>query len=369
MMGEYLVIFLSHFYFILLGIIYRKKFTNFKWYLYLSGYLILFITLGVYSKRFLLFYLSLILYSSVFAIPSFLGIFFIFLFSQVIIPYYWAQVFILFSIFWLVFLKFKKASLFHKTLFFLGAIFFVLLFLPIIYFLFQAYPQELLITFSSKPFQKALNLSILSSTITTLIVFIFGVPLSYFLASFNFKGKKIINALIDLPILFPQTIVGVILLVFLSPKAPLGEFFLSKGIRLTSSIIAIVLAQIFVSSPFLIRTSLNAFKSVDKRLENLSRVLGANSAKTFFKISFPLAFRGIFNGCILTWARSFSESGSLMIIAYYPKTLPIYIYDKFNQFGLKETVPISILGVILVLWIFILLRWLVEEDVSFERVE
>jgi len=368
-MGEILAVFLSHFYFIFLGFIYKKKFTNFKWYLYLVGYLILFIILGVYSQRFLFFYLCLILYSSIFAIPHLLGIFFIFVFSQIFIPYYWVQIFILFSIFWLVFLNFRKIVFFHKTLFFLGAIFFILLFLPIVYFLFQAYPQELLITFSSKPFQRALNLSILSSTITTLIVFIFGVPLSYFLASFNFKGKKLINALVDLPILFPQTIVGVFLLVFLSPKTPLGEFFLSKGLRLTSSMIAIVLAQIFVSSPFLIRTSLNAFKSVDKRMENLSRVLGANSAKTFFKISFPLAFKGIFNGCILTWARSFSESGSLMIIAYYPQTLPIYIYDKFNQFGLKETVPISILGVILVLWIFILLRWLVEEDVNLARVE
>lgn len=368
-MGEILIALLSHIYFIFLGFIYKKKFANFKWYLYLVGYLTLFIILAAYSQRFLFFYLSLILYSSVLTIPQLLGVFFIFIFSQIFLPFYWAQVFIIFSIFWLIFLNIKKAVFFHKIIFFLGAIFFIILLLPIIFFLFQAFPQELLLTFSSKPFQKALNLSIISSTITTLIVFIFGVPLSYFLASFNFKGKKLINALIDLPILFPQTIVGVFLLVFLSGKTPLGEFFLTKGIRLTSSIIAIVIAQIFVSSPFLIRTSLNAFKSVDKRLENLSRVLGANSAKTFFKISFPLAFKGIFNGCILTWARSFSESGSLMLIAYHPQTLPIYIYDKFNQFGLKETVPISILGVILVLWIFILLRWLVEEDVNFARAE
>ena len=368
-MGEILVIFLSHLYFIFLGFIYKKKITNFKWYLYLIGYLILFI-IAAYSQRLLFFYLSLIIYSSIFAIPRLLGIFFIFIFSQIFLPFYWVQIFILLGSFWLIFLNLRRRIVFfHKILIFLGAIFFVFLFLPILYFLFRAFPQELLITLSSRPFLQALNLSILSSTITTLIVFIFGVPLSYFLASFNFKGKKLINALVDLPILFPHTIVGVFLIVFLSPRAPLGEFFLARGIRLTSSLIAIVIAQIFVSCPFLIRTSLVAFKSVDKRLENLSRVLGANSTKTFFKISLPLAFKGIFNGCILTWARSFSETGSLMIIAYHPQTLPIYIYDKFNQFGLKETVPISILGIILVLWIFIFLRWVVEEDVNFARTE
>ena len=368
-MGEILVTILSHFYFILLGFVYKKKLASFKWYIYGIGYLILFFIIGVGSQKFLLFQLFLFIYSSVFAIPHLLGIFFIFIFSQFFTSYYWPQVFILFSVFWLIFLKFKKITLFHKNFLFLGAIFFILIFLPILYFFFQAYPQELVITFFSKPFQKALGLSVLSSTITTVIIFIFGVPLSYFLACFNFKGKKLMNAIIDLPILFPQTIIGIILLTFLSSKTPLGEFFLRKGVRLTSSLIAIVLAQIFVSAPFLIRTAQGAFKNVDKRLENLSRVLGANSAKTFFKISFPLAFKGIFNGCLLTWARSFSEVGALMIIAYHPQTLPIYIYDKFNQFGLKETVPISILGIVLVIWLFILLRWLVEEDVSFTRAE
>lgn len=369
MAGEIILILLAHLYFISLGFIYKKKSVDFKWYLYLTGYLVLFLILGLYSQRYLFFYLCLIVYASLFTIRSYLGVFLIFIFSQVCVPYYWIQVFILFSAFWLVFLQLQRKVLFHKTLFLLAAGFFIVIFLPILYFLFQAYPQEFIITFSSGPFRKALGFSLLSASITTFVVLVFGVPLSYVLARFEFKGKKVIDALIDLPILFPQTIIGVMLLVFLSPRAPVGEFFLQKGIRLTSSLIAIVIAQIFVSSPFLIRTALNAFKSTDKRLENISRSLGAGSAKTFFKISMPLAFKGIFNGCILTWARSFSESGALMIIAYYPQTLPIYIYDKFSQFGLKETIPISVLGLVLVLWIFIVLRWLVEEDVSFTRAE
>lgn len=368
-MGEGLVILLSHLYFIFLGVVYKNKYKDFKWYLYLAGYLILFFLLVVFSQRQLFFYLCLIFYSSAFKIPQLLGMFFVFVFSQVLLPYYWLTIFIIFSAWWLVFLNFRKIVLFHKIILFLSGLFFVIIFVPIIYFFFQTYPQELDIIRCSQPFRRALNLSILTSTMTTLVVFVFGVPLSYFLARFNFKGKKFINALIDLPILFPQTIIGVILLIFLSPKTPLGEFLLKQGIRPTCSILGIVLAQVFVSCPFLIRTSLNAFKNVDKRLENLSRVLGADSFHTFFKISLPLASKGIFNGCILTWARSFSETGSLMIIAYHPQVLPIYIYDKFNQFGLKETVPISILGIVLVLWIFILLRWLMEEDVSFSRAE
>jgi molybdate/tungstate transport system permease protein len=67
---------------------------------------------------------------------------------------------------------------------------------------------------------------------------------------------------------------------------------------------------------------------------------------------------GIFNGMILTWSRAISEVGSLMIIAYYPKTAPVYIYDQFIQYGLTEAKPAAIILVITCLWIFIVLRWL-----------
>ena len=278
-----------------------------------------------------------------------------------IVTPYWLQSFILLSLLCtgLFELYRHRHQRFQMVTFTLGCLLILIIFLPLLYLVVQSSPQTLLITFKGSDFQRALLISVASATITTLVVLVGGVPLAYTMTRMEFRGKRLIDSLIDLPILIPQTVAGIALLVFLGPKTPFGEFLQTRfGISIAGSLFGIVAAQIFVSAPFLIRGAMNAFDNVSPKLEHISRTLGVSPTKTFFRISLPLAAGGIFNGCILTWSRAISEVGSLMVLAYHPFTVSIFTYDTFTQYGLEEAQPVAILLVIICLWIFIALRWI-----------
>jgi len=235
-----------------------------------------------------------------------------------------------------------------------------LILFPLLYLLFQSSPQTILSAITPK-FKQALTNSLFTASISTLIILIFGVPLGYCLAKKEFRSKPLIDALVDLPILIPQTAAGIAILVFLGPKAPLGEFFSRYlGITFSGSHFAIIACQVFVSMPFLVRAAQGSFQDINPKLENISRTLGASPVKTFFKVSLPIAAPGIFNGCVLSFSRALSEAGSLMIIAYRPFTIPIYANDIFLQYGTEEAVPVTIAFMIICLWAFIVLKWLYE---------
>jgi molybdate/tungstate transport system permease protein len=355
--GTNAVIFIAHLLFILCGFFLKPS----KRVLYIGGYLFLFLVLFLYSGRFLIFSMCLILYASLVRTPHFMVYYFIVLISVVFIPPYWIQSSLLLGFFFTLFRSIKRRwqGKFLIVSFASGFVLILFIFFPIVYLIFQSSPQTLMTTIKLSDFQRSLGLSLLTASISTLIILVFGIPLAYGMARMDFKGKGIVESLIDLPILIPQTIVGIALLVLLGPKTPIGQFFYSNfGLSIAGSILGIICAQVFVSAPFLIKSSINAFEAIDPKLENVSRNLGASAAKTFFYVTLPLALPGIFNGCILSWARALSEVGSLMVLAYHPFTIAVFSYDTFTQFGLEETKPIAILVIIICLWIFIVLRWL-----------
>ncbi|MDD5560708.1 MAG: ABC transporter permease [Candidatus Omnitrophica bacterium] len=359
--GTNAVIFAANFLFAFNGVkVYRRESLN-KFILYLFGYLLLFVFVFLLSKANLLFAIFVILFSAIFNIAYLLPYLIILIFSVVFATPYWMQIFILFSVFYLFANSiYKKTySKFFVLMFSIGFIFILLLIFPILYIFLQVTPQSLLLAFKNNEFQQALLNSLVTSGISTLIILIFGVPFAYVMARKNFAGRGFLDNLINLPILIPQTVVGISLLVVLGPKSPIGEFmFKNCRLAVANGYLGIICAQIFVSSPFLIRSAITAFENIDQRLEDASRTLGASEFSTFMRISLPLAASGIFSGCILALARALSEVGSLMVIAYHPMTAPIYIYDQFIQYGLNEIQPMAVLLVISCLWAFIGLHWL-----------
>lgn len=359
--GTNLIVFCANALFVFSGIdIYRKSSFH-KFILYLFGYLLLFIFVFFLSKSPLLFTLLIVLFSAIFSDTYLLGYFIIFVLAIVFITPYWLQVSLIFSLYYFFCQRiYKKTfSRFFVVMFTIGFVFIFFIIFPILYFASQITPQTFLASLKNVDFHLALLKSFFTSIISTLIILILGVPFAYVMARCDFAGKKILDNLIDLPILIPQTVVGIALLILLGPKSPIGEF-MYKNCRLAiaNGYLGIIAAQVFVSSPFLIRSAINAFENIDQRLEDASRTLGGSPLSTFWRISFPLAGSGIFNGCILSWARSLSEVGSLMVIAYYPMTAAVFIYDEFIKYGLAETQPIAILLVISCLWAFIALRWI-----------
>jgi molybdate/tungstate transport system permease protein len=227
-------------------------------------------------------------------------------------------------------------------------------------------PQTLYTVFREKQVQNAILQSFGTASATTFISLLFGVPLAYALTRNNFKGKSFILALIDMPILIPQTVVGLSILVLAGPKAPLGFFLKEKfNIIISDTSLGIIMAQLFVSAPFAVRAAMTSFSGVDTRLEAISRTLGASQASTFFRISLPLALKGIGAGAILTWSRAISEAGSLMVLAYHPLTVSTLVHEKFTSWGLDEARPVAIIFVIICLWLFFLGNVLIKYPIKF----
>jgi molybdate/tungstate transport system permease protein len=202
----------------------------------------------------------------------------------------------------------------------------------------------------------AIGLTLLAALIATLVGFILGVPLAYLLARIDFKGKKLVEGLIDVPIVVPHTAAGIALLFVFGRNTVLGEFFSFFGIKFVDSIAGIVIAMLFVSIPFLIDSAKEGFKKVDVRTEKVARTLGASPWQAFYKISFPLAWRSIFSGLVMMWARGISEFGAVIILAYHPMIAPVLVYERFETYGLNYARPIAVILILISVLVFVVLR-------------
>jgi len=136
----------------------------------------------------------------------------------------------------------------------------------------------------------SLRLSAITSTFTLAIAIIIGTPLAYLLARRQFPGKFVIDTLLDLPIVLPPTVAGVALLVALGRRGVVGQHLGWTDVAFTTW--AVVLAQLFVSAPFYIRTAKAGFEEVEPRLEGVAWTLGASPLRTFWRVTLPLAWRG-----------------------------------------------------------------------------
>jgi molybdate/tungstate transport system permease protein len=111
----------------------------------------------------------------------------------------------------------------------------------------------------------------------------------------------------------------------------------------------------------MVRSAQEAFRSIDPEMEKIGRSLGATRARLFLKVIFPLASKGILTGCLLTWARAVSEFGAVVLIAYFPKTAPIHVYDVFVSQGLNAALPITGLLILLAIVILVVFRMLIAK--------
>lgn len=192
--------------------------------------------------------------------------------------------------------------------------------------------------------------------LATVFMFVLGVPFAYLFVRNNFPGKSVLDSLIDIPILIPHNAAGIALLFVLTPGSPIGSMFSALGISFLDSVWGIVLGMAFVSAPFMVRSAQEAFSSIDPEMEKMGRSLGATRFKVFVNITFPLASKGILTGCLLTWARAVSEFGAVVLIAYFPKTAPIHLFDVFVSEGLSAALPINGLLILLAIVILVVFR-------------
>jgi molybdate/tungstate transport system permease protein len=223
-------------------------------------------------------------------------------------------------------------------------------------------PVEFFETARDKAVTGSIFLTLVISLVTT-VVFSFGaVPLAYLLARRTFRGKHLVQSLIDLPIVIPHSAAGIALLGLVSRDSLIGRAASSIGLDFVGHPLGIGLAMAFVSVPFLILSARTGFEQVPVRLEKAAMNLGASGWRTFRTVSLPLARRSLFTGMVMMFSRGLSEFGAVVIIAYYPMIAPVLIWDRFTAFGLKYARPVAALFLLVCLVFFVLLRVLANKS-------
>jgi len=176
-----------------------------------------------------------------------------------------------------------------------------------------------------------LLLSLKVAGISVVIVFITGVFFAHLLARKEFFGKSMIESLFLLPLVLPPTVVGFGLLILFGKNGWIGSWLLSWfDLQIVFTWIGAVIASVVVSFPLMYQSAVASFESLDSRLENAARTMGASEWRVFWTVTFPLAWPGLLSGSVLSFARALGEFGAtLMLVGNIPgktDTIPIAIY-------------------------------------------
>jgi molybdate transport system permease protein len=195
----------------------------------------------------------------------------------------------------------------------------------------------------------ALQLSLITASLATLIAFGIGTPVAYLLARESFRGKTIIDTLIDLPMVLPPAVAGLALLMAFGRRGLFGPTLSLFGVELPFTTTAVILAETFVAAPFYVRSAKAGFGAVDRKLEQMSELLGVSSFKTFLRVTLPLAAPSLFGGLLMTWARALGEFGAtIMFAGNFPgrtQTMPLAIYSGLES-NLDSALGLSVFLVI-----------------------
>ena len=191
----------------------------------------------------------------------------------------------------------------------------------------------------------ALILSVWTSLVALVVIIVFGTPIAYVLARWRFPGDRVVDALIDLPIILPPAVAGIALLTAFGRRGILGDPLERLGITLGFSTAAVVIAQIFVSAPFYIRTARAGFLRVDRTLEEAASDLGASPVRVFWLVTLPLCRGSLLAGGVLAWARALGEFGATIMFAGnrqgVTQTMPLAIYERFGAGDLPAALILS----------------------------
>jgi len=252
----------------------------------------------------------------------------------------------------------RLPSRFHLILSLLGALLVLFVVGPILRLLIHASPQAIGQTLRDPEFAAAITLTIVTATTATLLGLFVGVPLAYLLARRPFRGRGLVQGLIELPIVIPHPVAGIALLLFLGRNSALGGSLASIGLEFVNHIPGIIVAMMFVSTPILVSGAREAFEAIDPRLERVARTLGDSPWGSFRRISLPLAGRGVAAAASLAWARSVSEFGAIVILTYNPKVASVFIFDRFTGFGLQAAIAPAVVLLVIALMTFGVIRLL-----------
>ncbi len=241
----------------------------------------------------------------------------------------------------------------------LAATFVLFLSVPLIVVLLKAIEVTMIDQFTQPTVSQALQLSLLTSFASTLITIGFGTPLAYILARRKIRARRLIETLLDLPIVLPPAVAGLALLMTFGRRGLFGSALDSIGLSLPFTSIAVVLAQTFVAAPFFIRSAQVGFANIPREYEESASDLGADNWQIFKRITLPIAAPSLLAGIILTWARALGEFGATILFAgNFPgktQTMPLAIYQALES-DLGSALAIAAILIVIAFVFLLLLR-------------
>ena len=213
----------------------------------------------------------------------------------------------------------------------------------------------------------ALQVSALTSGAALGLTVLFGTPVAYLLARRRFPGHTLLDALLDLPIVLPPVVAGVALLLTFGRSGLLGRPLSLAGIDIAFSPAAVVLALVFTSAPYYVRTAKAGFASVDREVEAAAKVDGAGGWQVFTRVTWPLAWAFLLEGLVLCWARALGEFGATILFAGSltgrTRTVTLAIYSALES-DLRPALVLSAVMVVVAFAVLFLVRWVAARRVS-----
>ncbi len=218
-------------------------------------------------------------------------------------------------------------------------------------------PSHIAKALASPEIRFAMRLSLLSCTLTALLSLWVAVPAGYLLARHRFPGRRLVNAILDVPIVLPPLVLGISLLILF--QTPPGQA-LQRIVPVTYTVGAVVLAQFVVACAFAVRTMLVTFEQISPRAEQVALTLGCSRAQAFWQVVLPEARRGILTAATLSWARALGEFGPILVFAgatrMRTEVLPTTVFLELSVGNIEAAAAVSLVMIVAALAVLAVAR-------------
>ena len=238
--------------------------------------------------------------------------------------------------------------------------------MPVVALFFRTTPELFLASLGDPEVISALTLSLTTSVISLAVIILIGTPFAYVHCRHQYPGKVLVDTIIDLPLVMPPAVAGLALLVLYGRAGLVGKYASWLGFPIAFTTLAVIMAQIFVASPFYVRQAKSLFDQLDPAYEMTARTLGASPARVFAKVVIPLTAGGLVSGAVMTFGRALGEFGATIMFAGnlpgVTQTMPLAVYVSMAG-DFNTGITISILLVLISCAIMVAVRLLAKTEV------
>lgn len=233
-------------------------------------------------------------------------------------------------------------------------------------------PEVMTQVFAEPEIRDSLVLSLVTCTVAAALSVLVGVPLGYLLAREKWRGRGLVEWVVDIPVVLPPLVVGLSLLILFQVKVGgqslEGWLNQTLSLRVTYAVPAVILAQLAVAAAFAVRTLRLTFSQIPRRTEEVALTLGCSRAGAFWRVALPQARRGVLGAFTLAWARSLGEFGPILVFAGAMRgrteVLSTTVFLELSIGNLEAAVAVSLLMIVVSLVALGLVRWLGKEDAA-----